>query len=125
MLILLCTLILTACSGTGNINEQLSSWVGLSEEHLIDNWGMPDSVFTIDADSRVLTYVDYNGEGDAQPYNNEIAYGAIVEPDFNLLNENENGVESCKISFTVNNSIVTGYNFNGDDCTGNILTQNN
>ena len=42
MLVLLCAFILTACSSTPGYNEQLESWVGVSEEHLVDNWGMPD-----------------------------------------------------------------------------------
>lgn len=39
MLVLLCAFILTACSSTPGYNEQLESWVGVSEEHLVDNWG--------------------------------------------------------------------------------------
>ena len=42
MLVLLCAFILTACSSTPGYNEQLESWVGVSEEHLVDNWGMPE-----------------------------------------------------------------------------------
>ena len=37
MLVLLCAFILTACSSAPGYNEQLESWVGVSEEHLVDN----------------------------------------------------------------------------------------
>ncbi len=122
MLILLCAFILTACSSTATYNEQLKSWVGVSEEHLVDNWGMPDSTFTVDADTRVLTYVEDNGEGDRDIYTQQIYYPAISEQTFSGPDPDRENIEYCKISFTVDNSVVTGYNFNGDDCAGKILT---
>lgn len=82
MLVLLCAFILTACSSTPGYNEQLESWVGVSEEHLVDNWGMPDSTFTLDADTRVLTYVEYDGEGDREVYSEQIYYPAISGQNF-------------------------------------------
>ena len=121
MLVLLCAFILTACSSTPGYNEQLESWVGVSEEHLVDNWGMPDSTFTLDADTRVLTYVEYDGEGDREVYSEQIYYPAISGQNFpGPIPDGEN-IEYCKISFTVDNSVVTGYNFNGDDCAGKLL----
>ena len=121
MLVLLCAFILTACSSTPGYNEQLESWVGVSEEHLVDNWGMPDSTFTLDADTRVLTYVEYDGEGDREVYSEQIYYPAISGQNFPGPNPDWENIEYCKISFTVDNSVVTGYNFNGDDCAGKLL----
>lgn len=121
MLVLLCAFILTACSSTPGYNEQLESWVGVSEEHLVDNWGMPDSTFTLDADTRVLTYVEYDGEGDREVYSGQIYYPAISGQNFPGPNPDGENIEYCKISFTVDNSVVTGYNFNGDDCAGKLL----
>ncbi len=125
MLVLLCALFLTACAGSSGLDGRLAAWVGVSEQSLVENFGRPDSVFTIDADSCVLTYVDYAGRGDASPYRGEVAYGAVVEPEFGLLDGSRDGVEYCKISFTVNNGTVVGYNFNGDDCTDRIFAENN
>ena len=121
MLVLLCAFILTACSSTPGYNEQLESWVGVSEEHLVDNWGMPDSTFTLDADTRVLTYVEYDGEGDREVYSEQIYFPAISGQNFPGPNPDGENIEYCKISFTVDNSVVTGYNFNGDDCAGKLL----
>lgn len=121
MLVLLCAFILTACSSTPGYNEQLENWVGVSEEHLVDNWGMPDSTFMIDADTRVLTYVENDGEGDREVYADQIYYPAIAGQNFTGPNPDQNNIEYCKISFTVDNSVVTGYNFNGDDCVGKVL----
>ena len=121
MLVLLCAFILTACSSTPGYNEQLDSWVGVSEEHLVDNWGMPDSTFTLDADTRVLTYVEYDGEGDREVYSEQIYYPAISGQNFPGPNPVGENIEYCKNSFTVDNSVVTGYNFNGDDCAGKLL----
>ena len=123
MLVLLCAFILTACSSTPGYNEQLESWVGVSEEHLVDNWGMPDSTFTLDADTRVLTYVEYDGEGDREVYSEQIYYPAISGQNFPGPNPDGENIEYCKISFTVDNSVVTGYNFNGDDCAGKLLVR--
>lgn len=121
MLVLLCAFILTACSSTPGYNEQLESWVGVSEEHLVDNWGMPDSTFTLDADTRVLTYVEYDEEGDREVYSEQIYYPAISGQNFPGPNPDRENIEYCKISFTIDNSIVTNYNFNGDDCAGKLL----
>ena len=121
MLVLLCAFILTACSSTPGYNEQLDSWVGVSEEHLVDNWGMPDSTFTLDADTRVLTYVEYDGEGDREVYSEQTNYPAISGQNFPGPNPDGENIEYSKISFTVDNSVVTGYNFNGDDCAGKLL----
>lgn len=125
MLILLCTLILTACSTTANYDEQLQNWVGVSEEHLIDNWGMPDSSFMVDADTKVITYVEYSQEGDADAYSDEVYYNAISGPDFVGPDADDNGVEYCKISFVITDNVVTNYNYNGDYCIGNIMGNNN
>ena len=121
MLVLLCAFILTACSSTPGYNEQLESWVGVSEEHLVDNWGMPDSTFTLDADTRVLTYVEYDGEGDREVYSEQIYNPAISGQNLPPPYPDGENIEYCKISFTVDNSVVTGYNFNGDDCAGKLL----
>lgn len=122
MWILLCVLFLTSCSSTENYNEQLQDWVGVSEEHLVDNWGMPNSVFTIDAGTKVVTYVKFNGTGDLDAYPSLIDYQAIRTPN---LPADRQGDEYCKISFTIRNSVVTGYDYNGDDCTGMILPDGN
>lgn len=124
MLILLCTLILSACSTTGTYDEQLQNWMGVSEEHLIDNWGMPDSSFMVDANTKVITYVEYSQEGDADAYSDEVYYSAISGPNFAGPNPDEDGVEYCKISFVITNNEVTNYNYNGDYCTGNIMGNN-
>ncbi len=121
MLVLLCALVLTACSSTPGYNEQLEAWVGVSEEHLIDNWGMPGSVFSVDPETKVLTYVEYDGEGDSSVYTNQIYYPAIEGQSFVGPDPDKDNVEYCKISFTVTDSVVSSYNFNGDDCVGKIL----
>ena len=65
MLVLLCAFILTACSSVPDYNEQLQGWVGVSEEHLIDNWGMPDNSFMVDQNTKVVTYVELDKKGGA------------------------------------------------------------
>ena len=77
--------------------------------------------FTLDADTRVLTYVEYDGEGDREVYSEQIYYPAISGQNFPGPNPDGENIEYCKISFTVDNSVVTGYNFNGDDCAGKLL----
>lgn len=98
---------------------------GVSEEHLIDNWGMPDSSFMVDADTKVITYVEYSQEGDADAYSDEVYYNAISGPDFVGPDADDNGVEYCKISFVITDNVVTNYNYNGDYCIGNIMGNNN
>lgn len=121
MLVLLCAFILTACSSTPNYDEQLETWVGVSEEHLVDNWGMPENAYMVDADTKVITYIKNDGEGDRNAYPNLIDYPAIAEQNFPGPDPDRQNVEYCKISFTVEDNVITDYTYNGDDCTGTIL----
>lgn len=121
MLVLLCAFILTACSSVPDYNEQLQGWVGMSEEHLIDNWGMPDNSFIVDQNTKVVTYVELDKKGRRDAYPNLIDYPAISQPSLPGPDPDRQDIEYCKISFTISGNIVTGYNYNGDDCTGFVL----
>lgn len=121
MFALLCFFILTACSTTPPYDEQLQSWMGVSEEHLVDTWGVPDNEFMVDEDTKVLTYVKQDASGNRDAYPELIDYQAIANRNFPGPNPDQQTTEYCKISFTVQDSEVTNYSYNGDDCVGNIL----
>src|SRR5690242_186651 len=48
--------VLCGCATTAKYEKILQTWVGAPEAELIKRWGPPDSVYTVDASTRMLTY---------------------------------------------------------------------
>lgn len=122
-MLVLIIMLLTSCTSTPNYGQSLQNWVGVSQETLYESWGEPDSVFNVMPNETVVTYVnvDENGPigGNSQPYaGTEVYYPAIATPDYGFP-ENQQNTYYCKTSFTIQNSQVVDYTFNGDDCVSN------
>ena len=96
MFVLLCLMLLSACTtDQASYRQQLQNWVGMSQEALYYSWGEPDSVI-------------YPAPAD------EVVYSAISNDSYGLPPQND--TYYCKTSFTIQNSEVIDYSFNGDDC---------
>lgn len=118
-MILLFVLFLAGCVGTGDYNETLQNWVGISEENLYYHWGNPANVTYIAPHEKLVTY--FQGEtvpldGNTEPYQGyEVNYQAVETPNYDAP-----GVASdnyfCRTTFTVSNGIITNFTFEGDDC---------
>lgn len=61
-------------------------------------------------------YKIYDGPigGNTEPYADEVVYSAISNDSYGLPPQND--TYYCKTSFTIQNSEVIDYSFNGDDC---------
>ncbi|MDO4162543.1 MAG: hypothetical protein Q4D80_06055 [Pseudomonadota bacterium] len=97
--------------------DELSAWLGQSEEALYAEWGYPNATYSIGADGFIATYIQVYNEpvgADTEPYADEMSYSAMRVPSYGL--PVAQGVYYCKTSFIIRNGIVTDYNFNGDDC---------
>ncbi len=120
-MLILCVLLLMGCVSDQNAyNTQLQNFVGMSQETLYENWGMPTNEFYVAPNEKIVTYVeiDENGpiNGNSQPYQGyEVQYEAIQTPDYGFPSD-ENQNYYCKTSFTITNGEITDYTFNGDDC---------
>ena len=118
MLILLGLILLSACTTEQNsYQQQLQSWVGMSQEALYDSWGEPNNIIHPTPDSTVVTYIKYYDspiDGNTEPYADEIAYSAISTDNYGLPPQSE--TYYCQTSFIIENYEVISYSFNGDDC---------
>ena len=114
-------LIITGCQNIGyssaQYNKKLSQWMGKSAAELYADWGTPDQILPLDASTVQVSYYSSESQpidNDFQPYESEIAYGAMEQSDFGLPTAPP--LFYCKTSFTISNGIITDYTFNGDDC---------
>lgn len=118
MFVLLCLMLLSACTtDQASYRQQLQNWVGMSQEALYYSWGEPYSVIYPAPGTAVVTYTKiYDGPigGNTEPYADEVVYSAISNDSYGLPPQND--TYYCKTSFTIQNSEVIDYSFNGDDC---------
>lgn len=124
-------LFLTACASTQKYDHMLNGWVGKPESALLKTWGAP-SARKINADgSQVITftqiqtitvpseYYHYN------PYPLE-GYDLVYAPfdgDYAFTPYAQNlGVNQeyiCQTSFYIQNNVVTGWKWKGNNCLAN------
>lgn len=90
-------------------------------ERLYDGSGfLPAAVAELgrhESGTAVVTYTKiYDGPigGNTEPYADEVVYSAISNDSYGLPPQND--TYYCKTSFTIQNSEVIDYSFNGDDC---------
>ena len=122
---------LCSCATTQKYDQMLNGWVGKPESALLKTWGTP-SARKINADgSQVITFTQiqtitvpseyylYN------PYPLE-GYDSVYAPfdgDYSFTPYAQNlGVEQeyiCQTSFYIQNSIVTGWKWKGNNCLAN------
>jgi len=98
----------------------LESWVGNTPMELTAQWGLPDNQTTVDYSTVIYTYNLQATDGPQNPYPTEFIYSA-VDDDGLPPPVDANLTYYCQVSFIIHDGIITSYNFNGDDCTTNIL----
>lgn len=121
--------LMASCShinGAISYQENLQQWVGMPEISLYDSWGTPSSVWTIDEETKVVTYVTSSNKpinGETNPYNGVgVDDNGIPQENFGeSLWDDQNTNYYCKTSFTITEGEVVNFNFNGDDC---VLPEN-
>lgn len=123
-LIIPLTFLIASCAGTNGAiqyQETLQQWVGMPELSLYDSWGTPTTVWNVDAQTKVVTYISQENaaiNGNTDPYDGVgIDENGIPQENFGeSLWDDQNNNYYCKTSFVITNGEVVNYNFNGDDC---------
>lgn len=116
--------LVSACAGQNGAieyQETLQQWIGMPELSLYDSWGTPTTVWNIDPQTKVVTYISQENtpiNDNSNPYNGVgVVSSALDEETFGEnLWDDQNDNYYCKTSFTITNGEVVNYNFNGDDC---------
>lgn len=97
--------------------RKLSPWIGKNVNTLYAEWGAPATSLPIDGNTTLITYYQSESQpidNDFQPYESEMSYDAMAVPNYGLPTPPP--LFYCQTSFTVRNSIIIDYSFNGDDC---------
>ncbi len=121
-------LTLSACASTQKYDQMLNSWVGKPETALLKSWGAP-SARKINADgSQVITFTqvqDITVPSEFYLYNpyslqGNVSVYAPFDGDYAFTPYAQNlGVTQeyiCQTSFYIQNNIVTGWKWKGNNC---------
>ncbi len=124
-------LLLTACASTQKYDQMLNGWVGKPESTLLKTWGAPSArkinadgsqvitftqVQTLTVPSEFYLYNPYPLEGDVSvyaPFDGDYAFTPYAQ---NLGISQE---YICQTSFYIQNNVVTGWKWKGNNCLAN------
>ena len=101
ILIIVFTYILTSCVTAQDYQKQLDSWVGATDQMLVESWGGPDSTTKTSEFNEIYTYV----------INKDSTY---------LITEGSNTgrihVRWCKVTFFITNHTIKKVISKGNGC---------
>ena len=113
-------IVLSACSiaTTANYEKELTSWVGSSENKLVDAWGTPDQFYESPDEIRHLTYVKSRlvyVSGTPVTYHTR----TIGNRTYTTSTGGSSGyayTRSCKTTFIIQNDAVIDWRHEGNAC---------
>lgn len=133
-------LLLAGCASTAKYEKILDSWVGNSEDALIEAWGPPDRVYEINTSKKVITYIrsfdmkvgGYSYTEPVTSYTNGTvnSYGSYGGQNYTGYS-GYSGVTTtyvqkkapvstlnfyCETHFTVTHNIVSSWRWKGNNC---------
>lgn len=107
----------TACASEARFKEMADSWTGKSEQILYQYMGVPDRT----AESGEIKYVEY--KKNVKKYMPGIApsYSTTYIGNTAYTTQTAGSAPSywdahCQITFTIENGIITGHSYRGNDC---------
>jgi len=113
--ILYVVLYLSACVVSNQINVPTpNDFIGQNQSALLSYYGSPDSLYNITPSKSVWVYQKTNLAPKQNPYKNEFLYQGWQNPSYGLPEVQTS--YSCTLYFTIENTVITNYSFNGDDC---------
>ncbi len=120
-----------SCATTKKYDAKLNTWVGKSEQQLIQSWGQPSAMKILDNGDKVITFTkadDMYVSAQYYIYNpgqvpNEDEVFTPFDGDYDFTPYNElvgyEVTQICQTSFLLQNGIVTGWKWKGNDCVAN------
>ena len=110
-------LLLVGCATTANYEKMLQTTLGMSENNLVARFGIPQGSYENDG-IRYLTYSrSESGVIPGQPARaNTVVIGGV--PYTNMVGGTSSigYTNSCSVTFTIVNKLVTAYRYKGNDC---------
>ena len=117
--------LITACAMDNiqtSYNDDLDKFIGYPENELYDILGIPDRMFYVTNNEKVVTYLSFKKKTLNKPYKRQIDYSGINEDNhwwnrlFGPPQPKQPNLYYCKTSFVIKNGSVNSYSFNGDYC---------
>lgn len=119
---------LVGCATNAKFQANMNGWMGQSEGALVSTMGPPASVYTLDADTKVLTYASHGqmvlpGQTYSTPVTTNTTGYMNTQP-FNMQSTTyvpQQGPAtviglSCVINITIHNGYVSASRANGNNC---------
>ncbi len=109
--------LLAGCATTENYEKILGTWVGSSEQQLIQSWGPPSSVYE-SGGQKYLTYTKSRSgyiPGTSPTYQTQI----IGNTAYTTSSGGSPGfayTKSCKTTFTIQGTRISGWRYEGNNC---------
>ena len=103
----LIALFAASCATKAGYENMLASWVGQSENALVDSWGIPDGTYNREIEGVNVKYLIYNSARN------------VYMPDGNNLGTPFSGsfvAHFCKTSFAIEKGKVVSWHYKGNDC---------
>ena len=111
---------LTGCATTAGYEKILNTWLGETEDHLIQKWGVPNAVYD-NGNKRYLVYIYQNAvylPGTAPTYYS--SYDSITRTVTTTPVGGYSGKTInfyCKTTYTIDNGVITYWQWQGNGCT--------
>ena len=114
-------LLATGCVATRtveNYEATLDTWIGAPEAHLIGQWGPPDKFYSLDDDTKFLTYVWANTSTIAgtPPSYSTTFYGDTAYTTAYGGSDPITIRRRCETTFTITDGLVTDWSWQGNNC---------
>ena len=118
LLILLLSVFLINCSTQKGYVEILDTWIGATEEELVQKWGVPSGQYNKSDGGKLLSF---SSNRTIVLPGSSSTYGTISP--LGTLNLNTYGTPAtpiglyCETTFDISSSgVILGYSFKGNDC---------
>ena len=114
--------LLSGCfATTAKYEAALNSWVGHTEDHLVEKWGVPNGVYNKNDGGKVLTYMDSGSmymPGTTSSNTTIDAWGYATTTTTTTAGTNI-GLR-CKTTFIISSSgRITSWSYEGNNCVSN------
>lgn len=108
-IVILLSILLTACATTGNYQKTLQSWVGQDADRLVQTWGVPTNSYTANDGTKTLEYSFQNGSVSQASIYGNVATG-YTRPSY------------CQTTFMVDKTnTVTNWRWRGNACKSKAM----
>ena len=119
--IIILGLLLEGCATQGKYKALLDTWVGLTEDQLVDVWGPPNGLYNKKDGGRILTFAwsgSYYLPGDTNTSSGSTHDGVITTT--TTVSPGRYITTGCKTNFYISaaGKIIT-WNFQGNNCVSN------